>query len=85
MDVIQVGPWGAWAVWQLVIALATVAWLVRAWGWAGVPKNAAIRDPRRKDGSFKSTPDSQKVALDPENHVTIWTRIKTWMTEETKN
>lgn len=83
-DLVQIGPWGAWATWQVVIALATVAVMIRAWGWAGVPRNAAIRDPRRKDGSFKATPDSRKVALDPESHVTIWTRIKTWMTEETK-
>ncbi len=81
-DLVRIGPWGAWAAWQLVIALATVAWLVRAWGWAGVPRNAVTPNPRRKDGSFKSTPDSRKVALDPERDVTTWDRVKTWATEQ---
>ncbi|GEE00388.1 hypothetical protein nbrc107696_08340 [Gordonia spumicola] len=84
LDFVQIGPWWSWAGWQLVIALATVAVMIRAWGWAGVPKNAAIKDPRRKDGSFRETPDHAKVALDPEDDVTTWSRIKNYMTEEKK-
>ncbi|GAA4658884.1 hypothetical protein [Gordonia humi] len=84
LDLVQIGPWWSWAGWQLVIALATVAWLIRAWGWAGVPKNAAVRDPRKKDGSFKATPDHAKVALDPEDDMDVWDRIKKWATEEGK-
>ena len=81
-DTVQIGPWWAWVAWQLVIALAVTAWLIRAWGWAGVPKKAVIRNPRRKDGSFKPTPNHAKVSLDPERDVTVWDRIKTWMTDQ---
>ncbi|WP_341257820.1 hypothetical protein [Gordonia malaquae] len=84
VDLISIGPWWGWIIWQLVIALAVTGYLIRVWGWAGVPANAAIRDPRRKDGSFRETPDSQKVSLDPEDDVTTWSRIKNYMTEEKK-
>lgn len=66
LDLISIGPWWGWAIWQLAVALAVTAWLIRAWGWAGVPARAVVPNPKRKDGSFRETPDSQKVRLDPE-------------------
>lgn len=52
-----------WLTWQIVLAPAVTSYLVWAWGWAGVPKNAVGKPEKNKDGSFRVTPDEEKVNL----------------------
>jgi len=52
-----------WLAWQVVLFPAVTAYLIWAWGWAGVPKNAVGKPEKNKDGSFRVTPDEEKVAL----------------------
>ncbi|MFM9378589.1 hypothetical protein [Gordonia sp. VNK21] len=52
-----------WLVWQIVLFPAVTAYLIWAWGWAGVPKNAVSKPEKNADGSFRVTPDEEKVAL----------------------
>lgn len=60
------GTWlGGWLLWQLAMTPLVVAWKIHAWGWAGVPRNAVPTPERHRDGSFRATPDSEKVRLDP--------------------
>ncbi|MFT4086200.1 MAG: hypothetical protein QM658_03445 [Gordonia sp. (in: high G+C Gram-positive bacteria)] len=54
-----------WIKWQLVVTPLVVAWLIHAWGWAGVPKGAVPRSDRNADGSFRVVSDKEKVKLDP--------------------
>ena len=52
-----------WLLWQVVLAPAVTAYLIWAWGWAGVPRGAVKPSERNKDGSFRVTPDEEKVSL----------------------
>ncbi|MGC0363812.1 hypothetical protein ABH922_001796 [Rhodococcus sp. 27YEA15] len=56
---------GDWLLWQAVLAPLGVAFLIWAWGWAAVPKNAVAKAVKNKDGTFRVTPDKEKVRLDP--------------------
>lgn len=59
------GGWAGWLDFQLIVAAATTAYLIRAWGWPGVPRGAVAPPERNKDGSFYVTPDKDKARLDP--------------------
>ena len=52
-----------WLTWQIVLAPAVTSYLVWAWGWAGVPKGAVKPAEKNADGSFRVTPDEEKVNL----------------------
>lgn len=52
-----------WFAWQIVLTPAVTSYLVWAWGWAGVPKNAVGKPEKNADGSFRVTPDEEKVNL----------------------
>lgn len=59
------GGWWGWIDFQLIVAAATTAYLIRAWGWPGVPSKAVAPPVKNKDGSFYVTPDKDKARLDP--------------------
>lgn len=63
------GGWAAWAQWQLVVALATVAFMIWAWGWAAVPKGAIAPPEKNKDGSFYVPKTKHKLAPDEDEPV----------------
>jgi hypothetical protein len=56
-------PTWVWA--QSVLGLALTGWLVRANGWAAVPKGAVPKPDRDRNGEFIRTPARNKVRLDP--------------------
>lgn len=64
LSLLHYGPWPAWLLWQVAIALASVGYLVWAWGWAAVPRGAVAPPEKNKDGSFRATPDDKKIRLD---------------------
>ena len=56
---------GEWLLWQAALAPVGAAFLIWAWGWAAVPRSAVAKAVKNKDGSFRETPDRDKVKLDP--------------------
>ncbi|MFT3661757.1 MAG: hypothetical protein QM809_10235 [Gordonia sp. (in: high G+C Gram-positive bacteria)] len=65
LTLIDLGPWWAWLLWQAVFALVTVAWLLWAWAWGAVPADAVAPPEKNSDGSWRETPDAERVKLDP--------------------
>ncbi|MFJ7619813.1 hypothetical protein ACIQYZ_13530 [Rhodococcus erythropolis] len=65
-DFVMFGGWAAWAQWQAVVALATTAYAVHAWGWAGVGSDAVAPPAKKKDGSWNTVVDVAKARqIDP--------------------
>lgn len=55
------GGWAGWISLQVIAALGMVAFQIWAWGWAGVPKKAVAPASKNKDGSWRVTPDSERL------------------------
>ena len=65
-DFVMLGGWAAWAQWQAVVALATTAYAIRAWWWAGVPRGAVAPPEKKKDGTWNTVVDADKARqIDP--------------------
>lgn len=65
IDIAWLRFWTMWVWAQLTIGLLFTALQIRRSGWAAVPANAVPRREQNKDGSFRKTPQRQKVRLDP--------------------
>ncbi|PFG20714.1 hypothetical protein [Serinibacter salmoneus] len=55
---------------QVSIGLLMLGYYIWAAGWRGVPAGAVRRPETKRDGTFRQTPDRQKVRLDPGAPVT---------------
>lgn len=54
--------YGIWTA--LIIAPATLAYLIYAWGWQGAPKPGPARPSKASDGSWKPVAESDRIAFD---------------------
>ncbi|GAB2636057.1 hypothetical protein GCM10027169_00230 [Gordonia jinhuaensis] len=63
-DFIGFGGLLGYLQWSLVVACATAAWAIRAWGWAAVPRRAVAPSAKNRDGSWREIPDSERIGFE---------------------
>lgn len=65
IDVIWIRVLGFWLWTQLTLGLILTGLYIRETGWAGVPADAVQTRTINADGSFRETPEAERIRLDP--------------------